>query len=168
MDPHFEYLTGSVTVPASAPAQWQDEGLEEFYRAPNDESWGAPLCRILYHESIHFWQLFSSAYVGNLIADDWRRLEHFRVKGEVRPFSQEARQYEVCAEGLPFSPRELLECWARFWDVHTREPHRIIRDEGYPAEEIKRLEVIDPYSGTISYTHEAYDFLMQGGPSSSL
>jgi len=166
MDPHFEYLTGIVKVPASAPLEWQKEGLTEFYRSPNDDAWGATLCRVLYHESIHFWQLFSSGYVANLVADDWRRLQHFRATGEVRPLSTEANQYKITASGLPFSERELLECWARFWDVHTREPGAIIRDEGYPAEEVERLEMIDPYTGSKSYTHEAYDYLMRGGPAS--
>ncbi len=168
MDPHFEYLTGTVTVPASAPTEWQTEGLGEFYRAPNDDDWGATLCRVLYHESIHFWQLFSSAYVGNLVADDWSRLQHFRSTGEVKPLGPEARQYDTPTAGLPFSSRELLECWARFWDVHTRGPGAIIRDEGYPAEEVNRLEIIDPYTGSKAYTDEAYDYLMRGGPGSSL
>jgi len=167
MDPHFEYLTGTVKIPASAPPAWQKEGLGEFYRAPNDDAWGAAVCRVLYHESIHFWQLFSSAYVGNLVADDWRRLQHFRATGEVRPLSPEACQYEITAPGLPFSPRELLECWARFWDVHTRGPAAIIRDEAYPAAEVKQLEIVDPYTGSRSYTDEAYDYLMGGGPGSS-
>lgn len=167
MDPHFEYLTGTVKVPASAPTEWEKGGLGEFYRAPNDDAWGATLCRVLYHESIHFWQLFSSAYVGNLVADDWRRLQHFHSTGEISPLDPEARQYDIPAEGLPFSSRELLECWARFWDVHTRGAGAIIRDEGYPAEEVNRLEIIDPYTGSKSYTHEAYDYLMRGGPGSS-
>lgn len=168
MDPHFEYLTGTVTVPASAPMEWQTEGLGEFYRAPNDDDWGANLCRVLYHESIHFWQLFSSAYVGNLLADDWSRLQHFRSTGEIKPLGPEARQYDTPTAGLPFSSRELLECWARFWDVHTRGPEAIIHDEGYPAEEVNHLTIIDPYTGVKSYTHEAYDYLMRGGPGSSL
>ena len=168
MDPHFEYLTGTVTVPASAPTEWQTEGLGEFYRAPNDDDWGATLCRVLYHESIHFWQLFSSAYVGNLLADDWSRLQHFRSTGEIKPLGPEARQYDNVAEGLPFTPRNLVECWARFWDIHTRGPHAIIRDEGYPAEEVNRLEIINPYTGIKSYTDEAFDYLMKGGRGSSL
>ena len=125
MDAHFEYLTGVINVPATAPAKLVDDGLDQFYLEPNDEEWGASLCRVLYHESIHFWQLFSSAYVANIVDHDWIRLQHFRDTGQVQPLGERAQEYGVRDEGMPFSPRELLECWARYWDVHSRSPAAI-------------------------------------------
>ena len=86
-DAYFEYLTGTIMVPAEAPEEWQKEGLGKFYLSPNDEQWGQSLCRVLYHESVHFWQLFSSAYIANLVSDDWRRLQHYEETGEVLPLS---------------------------------------------------------------------------------
>ena len=167
MDAHFEYLTGVINVPATVPAKLTNDGLGQFYLAPNDEEWGASLCRVLYHESIHFWQLFSSAYVANIVDHDWIRLQHFRDTGQVQPLGERAKEYGVRAEGKPFSPRELLECWARFWDAHTRGPAAIFHDEGYPVEDMS-LETVDPYMGFKSYTAAAYDYVMTEGPDAGL
>jgi hypothetical protein len=61
----FVWLSGTVTIPVRAPEEWATDGLVEFYKDPNKPEWGGTLCRVLYHESIHFWQLLSSAYLAN-------------------------------------------------------------------------------------------------------
>lgn len=167
-DIYFEYLTGTVTVPADAPKHWKDEGLGEFYRSPNDEQWGKALCRVLYHESIHFWQIFSSAYIGNLISDDWGRMLHYESSGEILPLSDSAKMYDSREEDMPFAVRDLVECWARYWDIHTRGAKAIFDDEKLSTKSIQFLEIKDPLTNNMSYTSEAYDHLMTHGPDSTM
>jgi hypothetical protein len=165
-DPFFDPLLGVVRVPAEAPVEWRENGLDEFYAGPNDERWGRTLCRVLYHESLHYWQVFSSGYIANLVAEDWQRLLEFEKTGQVRSHSEFAARHWQAGD-MPFSAGELAECWARYWDVHTRGPHTIVRDEGIelPPELVPQIE--DPYSGVPAYTSEAYDFLIQHGAEAS-
>lgn len=125
----FDFLSGSVRVAAIAPESWQNEDELPFWQDPNNESWGGVLCRILYHEAVHFWQFLASGYLGNVVADEWVRLLDYEETGRLRPASEFVRTYARPAEALPFSNRELVEAWARYWDVHTRSPAQILREE---------------------------------------
>ena len=78
MDGTYDYLSGAATIPVVAPEQWKKEKFYEFYARPNDEEWGEKLCRILFHESLHFWQFLSSSYIASLVAEDWE-------SGQVEP-----------------------------------------------------------------------------------
>jgi hypothetical protein len=68
--------------------------------------------------------------------------------------------------GEPFSTQELTECWARYWDVHTRNPATIIEED--------QIHVADPallrtQQGNIEgYTSEAFDLFMQEGKDAEL
>ena len=157
--PTFEYLTGIARVPAAAPEQWRDEGLDAFYAHPNHPDWGPTLARVLYHESIHFWQFLASAYIANLVAEEWHRLEEFERTGEVEAQSEGVSDY---TRGSPFSPHELVECWARYWDVHTRSPATIIAEDPQ-LERSDLLEIRFPDSATPDYTSVAFDQVMQEG-----
>jgi hypothetical protein len=168
----FDYLSGTVTIPTDVDASWfrEDEisyDLMPFYSNPNDPKWGNILSRVLYHESIHFWQFFSSGYVANLIGDEWYRFKQYERNGEVLPQGASLQNYGIRKESLPFSSAELVECWARYWDVHTRSAAQIIREEGIELPSPKPIE-IDRGDLVPNYTSAAYDAVMQGGKNPDL
>lgn len=160
-NPAFDWLTGAMRIPADAPPEWAGEGLGAFYQGPNDERWGGTLCRVLYHESIHFWQLLSSAYLANLTQYEWVRLEAFEATGEVEPPHAMVRAFTQRGDGEPFSAHELMECWARYWDVHTRSPARIAEEEGLTRADGRPLTT--RVAGFEAYTGEAFDLVMSEG-----
>jgi hypothetical protein len=163
-DSFFDYLTGTVNVSAIAPETWLGiEGLAPFYQNPNSSIWGKTLCRVLYHESLHFWQFLASGYVANLVNEEWVRILHYENNNEVLPRSEFINDYLRQKNNDPFSAYELVECWARYWDVHTRSPAVIIKEEGIVPDRDGSLEIdrgdIVPY-----YTSLAYDTVMAKGP----
>jgi hypothetical protein len=163
----FDYLSGSVTIPTEVDASWFKEddisyNLTPFYSYPNDPKWGNILSRVLYHESIHFWQFLSSGYVANLIGGEWDRFKQYERTGEILPQGELLQNYSIRKEGLPFSSAELVECWARYWDVHTRSPAQIIREEGIELPSTMPIEIDGGYF-VRAYTSKAYDAVMQGG-----
>jgi len=161
----FVWLSGTVTVPAPAPRAWRDDGLKAFYQDPNNPVWGGSLCRVLYHESIHFWQLLSSAYLANAVQDEWLRLQQFERTGELRPPGELVAQMAVRQPDEPFSAHELMECWARYWDVHTRNPAQIIEEDGIVAD---NDTLRTRHEGIDGYTSEAFDLFMQAGKDAAL
>jgi hypothetical protein len=57
-----------------------------------------------------------------------------------------------------------MECWARYWDVHTRNPARIIEEDQIPVVGPALLRI---QQGNIDgYTAEAFDLFMQKGKNS--
>jgi hypothetical protein len=167
VDNLFEYLTGTVTISEPGYDVWLGEyGLTPFYENPNNSTWGPALCRLLYHESLHFWQFLSSEYIARLRDEDWMRFKHFKNTGKIIPRSENFMNYRIRVGNSPFSAYELIECWARFWDVHTRGPQNIIEDEKIviPHDLVDLLETDGGGSGRIKgYTDLAYDFLMLHG-----
>ena len=153
----FDYLTGCVRLSKAMPPEFS-ESLDAFYQDPNNPKWGEQICRTLYHESVHFWQLLASAYLGNMIASEWKRIETYRDTGEVSQPSSLITQFRRRVNGAPFSAYELCECWARYWDVHTRNPDTIIKEEA-----IDKKLVHDPRG----YSGQNYDVLMWTGLESS-
>jgi len=59
-----------------------------------------------------------------------------------------------------------MECWARFWDIHTRSPANIIKDEKIVIpDDIDDL--LETQGGSINaYTDIAYDYLILNGKDS--
>ena len=125
----FYYLTGSISISAEAPKSFEYHGLDEFYRNPNYPEWAGKVCRLLIHESIHFWQFFSSGYLANLLADDWLRVKKFNDEKIVAATAGNVEKHFKKENGYPFSASELTECWARYWDVHTRNPREILQED---------------------------------------
>lgn len=164
----FDYLSGAVNIPAPTPDTWQEEGLTPFYENPNNAAWGDVLCRVLYHESVHFWQFLSSGYIANLVAGEWNRLNHFERTDEIIPQSKFLTDYSRRIEGNPFSAYELVECWARYWDVHTRSPERIIRKERIKMHHPEPLEAAFKDFFRFGYTGTAFDTVMQHGQDCTL
>lgn len=162
----LDYLTATMRVGIDAPDAWlavPHDAMYQFYENPNDERW-ASVSRILYHESIHFWQLFSSGYIGNIVGDDWHRLVTFEKTGRILPPSANLKAFATKKEHFPFSAKDLTECWARYWDVHTRGPVTILREEGRDTKNLGEIERISPLTGQYEYSQSAYDaaFLTPG------
>lgn len=155
----YEYLSGAISVNADAPDDWEGADELPFWKDPNNSAWGDTLCRILYHETIHFWQFLSSAYVANLVAQEWSRLIRYEQTRELMPPGDPEDSESDGA--TPFSPSELVECWARYWDVHSRGPDRIIAEESIPVNDTSKLQ--KQFGGQTAYTGEAFDTVMQVG-----
>ncbi|MCU7549929.1 hypothetical protein OCK74_12425 [Chitinophagaceae bacterium LB-8] len=164
----FDYITGTMRVPVAAPESWSIDGLDAFYKDPNHPEWGGTICRILYHESIHFWQFFSSGYLANLLAEDWIRVKKFDEEKVITPTKGHIEKHFTKADSYPFSAAELTECWARYWDVHTRSPLQIIQEDEVLSRDPqvqKALSTIDPRYPT-RYTGVMFDTFMSEGKDS--
>jgi hypothetical protein len=156
----FVWLTGTVTLPVDLPEGLKESGLPIFFEKPNDPSWGGALGRVLYHESIHFWQLLSSGYLANALAGEWVNLEMYERSGRISP-SDPSLPLDRTRESDPFSVRELVECWARYWDVHTRSPATLIDEDHLDlADDRASTTTVDGLDG---YTSCAFDLFMQEG-----
>jgi hypothetical protein len=168
---HFEYLSGTITVNADAPEDWQPRrsiitgqlysDKLPFWSDPNNDAWGVQFCRVLYHESLHFWLCLSSAYIASLVAAEWDRLLHYEATGVLQPPGDLVRDHSITRAPNPFSVAELVECWARYWDVHTRGPAKIIHEEGIPVDDPATLR--RQYGSFSTYTGVAFDTVMQVG-----
>jgi hypothetical protein len=77
--------------------------------------------------------------------------------------SESLRTFDQRSDDAPFSARELMECWVRYWDVHTRSPAQIIRDERLNVEVTATLERRRRDTGTLEYSWLAFDTVMQQG-----
>jgi hypothetical protein len=153
----FDFLTGTINVPVELPTELVKNGLEQFYVNPNSELWGKSLCRVLYHESIHFWQLLGSGYLARIVRDEWDRVLEFEESGNVPRQSFARMGFTIQKWGLP-SAYEMLECAARYWDVHTRSPAVILEEEEIPIP--SDVQTVGP----MGYSHHAYDLVMSEGP----
>lgn len=163
MSAEFNWYTGAAQVEAGCPTALQGEsGLQPFFRSPNDPDWGTVLPRQLYHESLHFWQLASSRHLQLLVVAEWERLLLFEREGTVPPRSGQRKAFGRVAADEPFSVRDLVECLARYWDVHTRSPTRILREEGNDLD--GRLAEIDAMRPSSAYASLEFDTVMHTGP----
>jgi hypothetical protein len=159
----YNYLTGVVEILADAPDSWRELPNLPFWENPNSDLWGHSICRSLYHETFHFWQFISSGYIARLVEEEWSRFLSFEQSGEIEPISSEAMKY-IDKKGRPFSVKELVECWARFWDVHTRSPVEILRQEIISVEDFAAtLELSIPGMHEPAYSGESFDLVMQHG-----
>lgn len=164
LEPVYRPIDGTVALPVDAPNSWADS-VSAFYNDPNNDRWPGDLGRILYHESVHHWQMLSSGYVANLVLREWLTLLRFEAEGST---SADAGVESVARvrNDQPFSPKELIECWARYWDVHTRGPTRLLAEE--------RLEPVQlpqrPSTGAAQspYADVEFDRFMQNGPDAAL
>ncbi len=163
MTARFNWFTGVAEVAAPCPSALQGHsGLQAFFEGPNHPDWGAVLPRQLYHESLHFWQLASSRHLQLLVAAEWERLLAFEREGTVPPRSGTREGFGRVGGDEPFSVRDLIECLARYWDVHTRGPTRILREEGNDLGGM--LDAIDAIRPAGAYSSLEFDTVMRTGP----
>lgn len=156
----YDFLSGIVTIRREAPADWEGKAVLPFWTAPNEDEWGRRLCRVLYHEALHFWQFLSSPYLIEVVGRLWQQLENFEARGQLA--APEALWDEEDGQAAtPFTTYEIVECWARFWDVHTRNPLTIIAEEDIATDGSK----LDHHG---YYGDKAYDLVMTQGPNCQL
>lgn len=162
----FDWFTGLATIDATCPPRLAEpQGLRRFYAAPNHPEFGSRVPRILMHESLHAFQLAGSYWLQQMVAEEWERVLDAERTGRAKPPGPLRHQYGRHVGGAPLSVRDLVECLARFWDVHLRGPDRVLAEEPWqdPDGRIARLLADRRARGGIPYTDEEYDAAMLAG-----
>jgi len=162
----FDWFTGLATIDEPCPHMLAEPlGLRQFYTTPNRPELGNRVPRILMHESLHAFQLAGSHWLQQMVAEEWERLLNYEQTGQVQPPGPLRRQYGHPSEAVQLSVRDLVECLARFWDVHMRGPDRVLAEEPWhdPDGRIARLLADHRARGGIPYTDEEYDAAMLAG-----
>jgi hypothetical protein len=104
--------------------------------------------RILFHETVHFWQQMGQGYLLLRVDEDWRRLQEFLDTGKALSPGGMKAHFSRVPDDISFSPRDLHESLARFWDMHVLGPDKVLELE---IESGRRA--IDP--GLIERFHDA-------------
>lgn len=162
----FDWFTGLATIDAPCPHMLTEPlGLRQFYATPNRPELGTRVPRILMHESLHAFQLAGSHWLQQMVAEEWERVLTYEQTGQAQPPGQFRLQYGHPSKTVQLSVRDLVECLARFWDVHTRGPDRVLAEEPWhdPDGRIARLLADRRARGGIPYTDEEYDAAMRAG-----
>jgi len=161
----FDWLSGVAVIDCPCPPSLRaPDGLNRFFNEPNDEEWGRQVPRILIHECLHVWQLASSRWLLALVAEEWTRLQNWHPGMPPPPTGPLRRLYGRSGQGQQFSVRDLVECLARFWDVHIRGPQRLLEEEGDDLDGLR--EIIDAHrekEGYGGYASLEFDTLMTKG-----
>jgi hypothetical protein len=124
-----------------------------WYVLTGPKDWRPPLSRIIFHETVHYWQYIGHAHLVHLVVEDWARLQHFAATGECLPPGRLRRAFGHPAEGVEFSTQDLTEAHARFWDVQALGPPMLIEAElASPNRDISR-----------TLTHARYEQLKAEG-----
>ncbi|MDJ0969157.1 MAG: hypothetical protein QNJ06_04595 [Kiloniellales bacterium] len=142
--------------------------LEAFF---NPKTFHPRQSRVLFHETVHFWQYLNSGYLMRLVEEDWSRLTHFENTGEFLSAAPCRRHYMTPDETHGMSPRDLVEVFARFWDVQVIGPPELIAmdiEEGKTGEGIaeryremeRRGSLRHPAHG--GYSWESFELAMEG------
>lgn len=129
--------------------------------------------RQLFHETVHFWQYLASGYLARLVEEDWDRLVAFEQTGRT---TREAPRRVHFIRPHPehgFSPRDLVEASARYWDVNVIGPPDLIELElhagrhTFSPEFVERFEALKakgllrhPEHG--GYSSDSFDLAMEG------
>jgi hypothetical protein len=127
--------------------------------------------RIVFHETVHYWQQLGQGFMAKMVQEDWIRLQRFENDNALLdpgPYRLEfVRQHSGCG----FSAHDLQESLARFWDVHAIGPHRLLEmDFADPRRSIdeffkeqyfafkKKGMIVHPEHG--GYSNLAFDMAM--------
>lgn len=128
--------------------------------------------RILLHETVHYWQQLGQGYLLLRVDEDWRRLCEFRDSGKVQPPGTMKAHFSRVPEDVSFSPRDLHESLARFWDMHVLGPDKVLELEIESGRRAIDPQLIDRFraaqvAGKIrhpvhgGYSDLAYDLAME-------
>lgn len=85
--------------------------------------------RVFLHEVVHYWQSLSQSFLVRLAAEDWQRLEIYERTGAVLGPGAVRRAFDEPGSRTGWSPRDLHECLARFWDVIAAGPRKVLEEE---------------------------------------
>lgn len=125
----FDWFTGLATVAEDPPAALlATGGLGEFFAGPNRATFGARVPRVLMHECLHGFQLAGSRWLQRMVAEEWQRVLELERTGTAPPQGPLRASWGRPPPGYSFCVRDLVECLARFWDVHIRGARRIIAE----------------------------------------
>lgn len=98
------------------------------------------LSRVIFHETIHYWQYIGHTYLINLIEEDWARLMYFDKTGEIKPPGDLRKRFSLYKKEIGFSTNDLLEALARFWDVQALGPPLLIELElNHPNRNVSKI-----------------------------
>lgn len=118
------YIPVSMVVDVGE--QW---ALPNIFALTGPKDWRPSLSRVIFHESIHYWQYIGHSHLINLIEEDWSRLKHFERTGEILPPGRLRTLFFQRVEETGFSTQDLVEAHARFWDVQALGPPLLIELE---------------------------------------
>lgn len=93
------------------------------------KAWRPHVSRVIFHETVHYWQYIGHAHLIQLVEEDWARLKHFGATGEILPPGNLRREFTQRSEIAGFSTLDLMEAHARFWDVQAIGPPLLIELE---------------------------------------
>src|SRR5215213_11572445 len=85
--------------------------------------------RVVFHETVHYWQQLSQGFLLRRAEEDWQRLIDYERAGQVGRDDSVSREFYREEPTLGFSAHDLQECLARFWEVVALSPNRIMRDD---------------------------------------
>ena len=122
MDSQYLPLSASIHLDFPPPPR----SLEALY---NPKRCQPRRSRILFHETVHFWQYLNSGYLMRLVDEDWSRLTHFESTGERRRDAPRRRHYRLPHPNHGMAPRDLVELFVRFWDVQVVGPPDLLAME---------------------------------------
>lgn len=162
----FDWFTGLAAIAAPCPsALYENGGLAVFFAAPNRADYGQRLPRVLMHECMHCFQLAGSNWLQRLVAEEWSRVLELERTGVAPELGPLRRSYGRADQGMPFSVRDLVECLARYWDMHVRGPDRVLSEETFldPQGSIAAMRAARQLRTDIPYTSAEYDAAMRAG-----
>lgn len=164
MESHYQPLSASIHLDFPPPPR----SLEALY---NPKLSHPRRSRILFHETVHFWQYLNSGYLMRIVEEDWGRLAHFEKTGERRD-APRRQHYRTKHQKHSIAPRQLVEVFARFWDVQVVGPPALLAaeiEEGLAKapiiERYRALErggLLTPHSDQGGYRWESFELAMEG------
>ena len=81
--------------------------------------------RIIFHETIHFWQYCSQSFHARLAEEQWRSVVQYTKDQTILPPGPYQEEYTRKVNEV--SAASLTECLARFWEVHAIGPHLLLQ-----------------------------------------
>jgi hypothetical protein len=115
---------------------------------PASVEWDWEFHRPLVHETFHFWQLLCSPYLARMISAERGRVEAFEVNGSVPGPNPYHRAFTQADPEVGISAEQLLESWARFWEIQAQTPLYLLQQEGIGQDDVHESmwKVADPAS----------------------
>lgn len=164
----FDWFSGAASIAAPCPAGLAT-GLLDFFQGPNAPAWGQVVPRVLYHETLHLWQFAGTRWLQRMVIEEWERVAALEQDGAAPPPGPLRHGFARPVTGEPFAVRDLVECLARSWDVHTRGAHRLREEEGLDLGPVAaRVEAVRERLGFGGYAAQEFDALMLRGRDQAL
>jgi hypothetical protein len=88
-----------------------------------------PRHRTIFHETVHYLQFLSHAFLIRVAAEDWQRLCVYEQDGDILPPGPIRTELDRRELEFDVSARDLHECLARFWDVVAVGARRVLDTE---------------------------------------